>query len=220
MKKNNQKQTTIKIGFSAMLVGLAFILATVLVPDDASLDKTRAAGISIPITQLGEKIILDEARQQSQFAIKVPTNLPQSSMKDVFSDKNGTWTLILYSKPGIQSINRIGGTEIGSAEIVVAMEKTMQNPILGTKSKTIDPIKVTSIDHNTGEQTVTYIEQTLADFIPLTVNGVEAIGLESLTDDSGEVQPATIRWWDKDTLYTIYAHVPLKELVSIAESMR
>ena len=218
MKKNSK--TALKIGLSVTLVAIAFVMATVLTHIGPNMDETASAGMSVPISQISEKSTLEKAKQEAQFVMKVPTKLPSSALKEVYADKDGSGVMILFSDPNLKSINQIGGADIGSAEIVLTMGKKDFNPIPGAIDKNVSPMKISSIYPNGTEIVNGYLPQTPADFVPVTINGISGIGFESRPDDMGNMQPATIRWWDNNTLYTLYGHTSVQELVKIAESMQ
>lgn len=217
--KTNFKQTSIKIGFSAMLVGFAFVLATIVTPLNLHDHNAISVGMSSPISQLAEKTTIENIKAKTQFA-KMPSYLPtSSSIKDVYVEKDGSGALILYSNSDLKPINHIGGTDIGSAELVLTMAKKSINPIPSLTKKDVPPMTITWKDEN-GVEHIKYIDQSPPDFISINVNGVQGIGLASKADDSGIIQPATIRWWDNTTLYTLYGYTTLQELVNIAKSIQ
>jgi hypothetical protein len=215
-----KSKTTLRIGISTSLVAIAFVMATVLTQVSSNIDATASAGMSVPISQISEKSTLDTAKQKAQFAMKVPTKIPSSALKEVYADRDGSGVMILYSDPSMKPINQIGGADIGSAEIVLTMGKKDFNPIPAAIDKNILPMKIVSIYPNGTEVIKGYVPQTPADFVSVAINGIEGIGLESTSDDAGNVYPSTIRWWDNKTLYTLYGHTSVQELVKIAESMR
>ncbi len=157
----------------------------------------------------------------NQFLYKgIPIKLSLSSLKEVYADKDGSSVLILYSDPHMKSVNQIGGVDIGSAEIVLTMGKKDFNPIPAAKDKNVPPMQIFTKYPNGTEIVNGYIPQTSADFVSVTINGIDGIGLESKSDNMGNTQPATIRWWNNNTLYTLYGYTSVQELVKIAESMQ
>jgi len=216
----NKSKTTIKIGIAATLVAFAFVMATVLTPVGSNTDVTGSVGMSVPISHISEQSTLEKAKQTAQFMLKVPTKLSSTALKEVYAEKDGSGVMILYSDPNMKSINQIGGANIGSAEIVLTIGKEDFNPIPGATDKNIPPMKMTTIYPNGTETIDGYIPQTPANFVSVTINDIDGIGFETTTDDAGNVHPATIRWWDNKTLYTLYGHTSVQELVKIAESMQ
>ena len=215
----NKSKTTIKIGIAATLVAIAFVMTTVLTPIDSNMDVT-SPGMSVPISHISEKSTLDKAKQNAQFMLKVPTKLSSSALKEVYAEKDGSGVMILYSDPNMKSINQIGGANIGSAEIILTMGKKDFNPIPDAMDNDVLPMKMITRYPNGTETIDGYIPQTSADFVTVTINGIDGISLESTSDDAGNVYPATIRWWDNKTLYTLYGHTSVQELIKIAESMQ
>ncbi len=216
----NKSKTTLKIGISTTLVAIAFVMATVMTQVSPNIDAITSAGMSVPISHISEKSTLETAQQKAQFAMKVPTKIPSSALKEVYVDRDGSGVMILYSDPSMKPINQIGGADIGSAEIVLTMGKKDFNPIPAAIDKNVLPMKIVSIYPNGTEVIKGYVPQTPADFVSVTINDMGGIGLESTSDDAGNVYPSTIRWWDNKTLYTLYGHASVQELVKIAESMK
>jgi hypothetical protein len=213
-------KTAVKIGISITLVAIAFAMSMVVAQIGPKMNETASAGMSIPISNISEKSTLEKAKQNAQFVMKVPTKLPLSSLKETYADKDGSSVLILYSDSHMKSINQIGGADIGSAEIVLTMGKKDFNPIPAAKDKNVPPMEVFTKYPNGTEIVNRYIPQTPADFISVTINGIDGIGFESKSDNMENMQPATIRWWDNNTLYTLYGYTSVQELVKIAESMQ
>lgn len=203
------------------MVAIAFAISVVVIQVGSTGDKTSSVGMSVPISDISDKSTLEKAKQNAQFAMKVPTKLPMSSLKEVYVDKDGSSVMVLYSDPNMKSLNHIGGVNIGSATIVLTMGKESLNPIPSAKNKdSVLPMKLSTLYPNGTEKIVGYIPQTPASFVSVTIKGVDGIGFESKLDDVGNLQPATMRWWDNNTLYTLYGYTSVQELVKIAESMQ
>lgn len=218
MKINNS--TVLKIGISVTMVAIAFVMSVVVTQMGPNVSETTSAGMDMPLSYTSEKSSIEKVKQTAQFVVKVPTKMPSSSLKEVYADKDGSGVMILYSDPNLKSISHIGATNIASAEMVLTMGKKDFNPIPTAKDKDVPPIRLGVIYPNGTEKVTGYIPQTPASFISVKINGIDGIGYESKPDDVGNVQPATIRWWDNKTLYTLYGHMSVQELVKIAESMK
>jgi hypothetical protein len=214
----NLKKTIIKIGFSTTLATFAFVLATIIAPLNAHDHDAISAGMSTPISQLAEKTTIGNLKAMAQFE-KTPSNLPSSSIKDVYVEKDDSGALITYSNSNLKSIHHIGGADIGSAELVLTIAKESANPIPHLTQRDVSPMSITWKDES-GVEHVKYVDQSPADFISINVNGAKGIGLESKDDSSGVIQPATIRWWDNTSLYTLYGYTSVQELVKIAEAIK
>lgn len=219
MNTHDSKQKFAKIAMGVVMVILAFAVFSVI--DMPVAENIVSAGLARSLSEGAYKVSLEEASQLTQMRILTPDSLPQSTtLKDVYVDRGETGVIILYSSPDLKPISKIGATDIDSAEIAVTMTKKQNNPIPGVKNMeghTMEAI----VTYANGTQVTKNIEQSLPiEYVDVTINGVEGIGFETRSDYSGQIYPASVSWWDNNVLYRVHSHLPMDELVKIAESMK
>ena len=151
----------------------------------------NSSDLTVPISNLGETVSINEVMSMAQFQVEQPTRMPGGSrLDDVRVGNNGELVTLLYVNPNVPSISMYAPA-VGFAILEMA------DPNLET-SPTYLPIGFTrvKVNLNTG--------------LAREPSGVEF-------DNRSE--PGQLQWWQGGVHFVILANLPIEQIRQIAESM-
>jgi len=153
--------------------------------------KESPAEVTVPISNLGESVSLDDVRSMATFQVEKPARMPRGSkLNDVRVGNDGELVALLYSNPAVPTISMYAPA-VGFAILEMADPK-MESPPTHLPNE----FQRVNVKLNSGFAR----ESSRADF-----------------DNRDE--PAQLQWWQGGVHFIMLANLPVEQLRQIAESM-
>ena len=153
--------------------------------------KENPTDVTVPISNLGESVSLNDVRSMATFQVEKPAIMPRGSrLDDVRVGNDGGLVTLLYVNPAVPTISMYAST-VGFAILEMADPKLDSPP-----SYLPNGFKQVNVNLNSGFAR----ESSRAEF-----------------DNRDE--PAQLQWWQGGVHFVILANLPVEQLRQIAESM-
>ena len=153
--------------------------------------KENPTEVTVPISNLGESVSLNDARSMATFQVEKPTRMPRGSrLDDVRVGNDGEFVALLYVNPAVPTISMYAPA-VGFAILEMADPKLDSPPTLLPNE-----FKRVKVNLNNGFAR-------------------ESSGAEFDNRD----EPAQLQWWQGGVHFVILANLPVEQLRQIAESM-
>ena len=153
--------------------------------------KENPTEVTVPISNLGESVSLNDARSMATFQVEKPARMPRGSrLDDVRVGNDGELVTLLYVNPAVPTISMYAPA-VGFAILEMADPKLDSPPTLLPNE-----FKRVKVNLNNGFAR-------------------ESSGAEFDNRD----EPAQLQWWQGGVHFVMLANLPVEQLRQIAESM-
>ncbi|MGA3108799.1 MAG: NrfD/PsrC family molybdoenzyme membrane anchor subunit [Candidatus Bathyarchaeia archaeon] len=153
--------------------------------------KESPSELTVPISNLGESVSLDDVRSMATFQVEKPGTMPRGSrLDDVRVGNDGDLVTLLYVNPTVPAISMYAPA-VGFAILEMADPKIDSPP--------------------------THLPN---EFKPVKVNLNSGFARESSgAEFDNRDEPAQLQWWQGGVHFVMLANLPVEQLRQIAESM-